>query len=870
MSITAGTRLGPYEILAPAGAGGMGDVYRARDTRLDREVALKTIKGPFTERFEREARAISALNHPNICTLYDVGQHEGSGYLVMEYIEGKPVAGPMPVDQAIALGVRVCEALDAAHKKGIVHRDLKPANILQTRTGVKLLDFGLAKLAMPGGSVVLSGPGANTPADQATVAALTGAHTVVGTPQYMAPEQIEGKEVDARSDIFAFGCVLYELLTGVRAFEGKSASTVMAAVLATAPRPISQVVPLTPPALERIVSRCLAKDPDERWQTIRDVASELRWVAQGGSQVGLPAVVATRRRTRQWLAWGVAAVASLAMIGFASAWMRRAPVPPPVVRFVLPTPEGLTNPGPPALSPDGRAVVFSATDAEGKRMLWVRSFDAFDARPLNGSAGTDRAFWSPDSRFVAFVADGKLKKMDISGGPPQTICDAPTGSDGTWSTAGVILFDGRGSDPIWRVPATGGVAKPEVTSEGGQGAGWPVFLPDGNRYLYMDITPAGEQTLRLGTLDQKGGRELFKTASRVLYADPGYFIFVREQTLVAQRVDPSTLEPLGEPLPLAEGLGIDSVGLAAFDVSRTGVLIYRAGELERRRLLWTDRTGKQTPAFDAPGDYRDVSFAPDGTRLVFDMSQGTSGGDLWIRDLARGVSTRFTFDPAVELVPLWSPDGRRIVFTSRAKGPGDLYVKDASGTRDPELLLASPDAKFASDWSKDGRFVLYAAQTTKTGFNIWALPFEGDKTPFALVATKFDELSATFSPDGKYVAYMSNESGRPEVYVQEFPEARNKWQVSTDGGSQPFWRADGKELYYRSRGRVMAVPVLQGATFSVGTPQELFKATFANVTVRAHYRPTADGQRFLVLAPLAGEAIKPASVVLNWPSALRN
>jgi Tol biopolymer transport system component len=862
---------GPYRVLDKLGAGGMGDVYRARDTRLDREVALKTIKGPFTERFEREARAISALNHPNICTLYDVGQHEGSGYLVMEYIEGKPVAGPMPVDQAIALGIQICDALDAAHKKGIVHRDLKPANILQTKAGVKLLDFGLAKLATAGGSVVPSGSGATTTADQATVAALTGAHTVVGTPQYMAPEQIEGKEVDARTDIFAFGCVLYELLTGARAFDGKSASTVMASVLATAPRPIGELVPLTPPALERILSRCLAKDPDERWQTIRDVASELRWVAQGGSRVGLPAVVATRRRTRQGLAWIAAAVASLAAVGFAIAWMRRAPAPPPVVRFLLATPEGLTAPGAPSVSPDGRAVVFSATDNEGRRQLWVRSFDAFDPRPLNGSAGAARAFWSPDSRFVAFFADGKLKKMDTTGGPPQTICDAPTGSDGSWSSQGVILFDGRGSDPIWRVPATGGIAKREVSGSGSQGAGWPVFLPDGRRFLYMDISPNGEQKLKLGTLDQKDAKELFKTPSRVLFADPGYLIFVREQTLVAQRVNPSSLEPIGEPLPLAEGLGIDSVGLAAFDVSRTGVLIYRAGELERRRLLWTDRTGKQTPAFETPGDYRDVSFAPDGKRMAFDMTQGPSGGDIWIRDLARGVSTRFTFDPTTELVPLWSPDGRRIVYTSRAKSAGDLYMKDASGTREAELLLATPVVKYATDWSRDGRFIVYTTQTTEMGFDVWALPVEGDKKPIPLVTTKFDEMFATFSPDGRFIAYQSNDSGRPEVYVQEFPEARNKWQVSTDSGTQAFWRADGKELYYRSRGRIMAVAVDAGpGAFSVGTPQELFRATFANVLVRAHYRPTPDGQRFLVLAPLGVEAIKPASVVWNWPSALRN
>jgi Tol biopolymer transport system component len=861
-----GTAIGPYRIESKLGEGGMGDVYRARDTRLDREVALKTVKGPYTERFEREARAISALNHPNICTLYDVGQHDGSGYLVMEFIEGKPVSGPMPVEQAIALGIQICEALDAAHKKGVVHRDLKPANILQTRAGVKLLDFGLAKLTT---APALSGAVSTTAGDQATVAALTGAHTVVGTPQYMAPEQIEGREIDARTDIFAFGCVLYELLTGKRAFEGKSASSIMASVLATTPPSLSVLLPLTPPALDRIVSRCLAKDPDDRWQTIRDVAAELRWVGQGGSQVGLPAIVTSTRRKRQWAAWGVAAACALAAAGFAVAWMRRAPEPPRVVRFLLQTPEGAANPGSPSISPDGRGVVFAATDAQGRRLLWLRSLDAFDARPMNGTEGATRAFWSPDSRMVAFFSGGKLKKVDISGGPPQTICDAPTGSDGSWSPDGTILFDGRGNDPIWRVPAAGGVAKAEVPGTGGGGAGWPVFLPDGKRYLFMDITPGGDQTLKVASLDSKDARELFKTPSRVLFAEPGYLLFVREQTLVAQPVDRSTMTPKGEPVPLAEGLGIDTVGLASFDVSQTGVLVYRTGELEKRRVVWLDRSGKETAAFPEPGDFANLAISPDGTRIVFDYSQGPGGNDIWIRDTVRNVNTRFTFDAANELVPIWSPDGRRIVYTLSAGVPGDLYTKDAAGTREPEVLLKTPEIKFATDWSKDGRYLVYASQG-KTGFDAMAIPLEGDRKPFPIAATKFDEMWPMLSPDGRYVAYQSNESGRHEIYVQEFPEARSKWQISTDGGTQAFWRSDGKEIVYRARGAIMATDVQELPTFSAGTPHELFKATFANIVARSHYRPSADFQKFLVVTPLSGDAVKPASVILNWQAALKN
>ena len=873
MSLISGTRLGPYEILEPVGSGGMGDVYRARDVRLDRDVAVKTVKGPFTERFEREARTISSLNHPNICTLHDVGEHEGSGYLVMEYIEGKPIAGPMPVEQAVAHGIQICDALHAAHRKGIVHRDLKPANILVTKQGIKLLDFGLAKLAASSNSGVT--PASSVAAgDSATVAALTGAHTVVGTPQYMAPEQIEAREVDARSDIFAFGCVLYELLTGQKAFEGRSASSVMAAVLATKPRPIAELVPLTPPALERIVSRCLAKDPEDRWQTARDVAAELQWVTQGGSQVGLPAVVSGKRRVREGVAWAACALATLAAIGFAIAWVRRAPEPRPVVRFPLTMPAAVSNPSPPVVSPDGRHIAF-AGDADGKRTIWIRSLDALEARSLPGTEGVARPFWSPDSRQLAFVAAGKLKKVDIAGGPPQTICDAANGSDGSWSPAGVILFDGRATDPLWRVQASGGVRQPVVFEAGKEtgtpGTGWPEFLPDGRHFLYTLITPGSqEMTLNVGSIDSKHVKALFKTTTRVQYAEPGYLLFVRERTLVAQKFDVRSLILEGEPVPIGEGLGTGNLGLASFTASHNGVLVFRGGELAGTRLVWVDRSGKETAALDAPSDYRDTSLSPDGTRLVYDISSTATQGDVWTRDLVRGVSSRFTFDATSENSPHWSPDGRRIVYTSTAKGRGDLYVKDASGTRNAEPLLVNPDEKYVSDWSADGRHILYTSRGDgDTGWDIWGMLVDGDRKPFPIVKTTFAELWATFSPDGKYIAYQSTESGRAEIYIHEFPEARNKWQVSTEGGVEPFWRRDGRELFYRTGQRVMSVPVQIGSTFTIGTPVQLFQTRFATVTVRARYRPAHDGQRFLVLAPLAREAEQPAAVVLNWTAALK-
>ena len=583
--------------------------------------------------------------------------------------------------------------------------------------------------------------------------------------------------------------------------------------------------------------------------------------------MGLPAVVTGRRRTREGAAWAACAVAVLLAAGFGVAWAKRAPEPPAVVRFPLLSPPGTQNPSPPVVSPNGRHIAFAADGGDGKRLIWVRALDALEARALPGTEGVLRPFWSPDSRFLGFMSGGALKKVDIAGGPPTTICEVQYGADGSWSSEGVILFDGRSADPLWRVPAAGGKPQPVVFGQdkesGTLGAGWPEFLPDGKHFLFT-LGDSTEMMVTVGSLDSKETKPLFKTTTRVQYADPGYLIYVRERTLVAQKFNLDSLSLEGEPVPIGQGLGFGDLGLASFSVSRNGVLVYREGELTGTRLVWLDWSGKETPLLDEVADYRDTAFSPDGTRVAYDMSDSVNStrGDVWIRDVARGVSSRFTFDAAAEINPIWSPDGRRIAYTSRAKGPGDLMIKDASGTREAEpLLVTAGEEKYISDWTRDGKYVLYAVRGEgHEGWDIFALPLEGERKPIPIVKTSFQETWPTFSPDGKYMAYQSNESGRMEIYVHEFPEARTKWQVSTGGGTQAHWRADGKELFYRAGTSLMAVPVATDSTFTIGSPVRLFETRFAAVTVRGHYRAWPDGQRFLVLAPLARDLERPAAV----------
>ncbi len=871
--------MGPYEILAPIGAGGMGEVYKARDTRLDRDVAVKVLSSHLSaseeirQRFEREAKTISKFSHPHICALYDVGRENETDYLVMELLEGESLAdrlgkGPLPTEQILRYGIEIADALDKAHRQGIVHRDLKPGNVMLTKTGVKLLDFGLAKLQTAPGTLPVSGASRLATEAQASQP-LTERGTVLGTFQYMAPEQLEGKEADSRSDIFAFGAVLYEMATGQKAFHGKSQASLIGSILRDDPTSISELAPMVPPALNRVVKTCLAKDPEDRFQTAHDVKLQLQWIAEGGSQAGLPAPVVARRKNREKVAWAVAAVAIVAAGLATFGYLRRAPKPSRVVRFEIATPEDIVSLDAPRVSPDGRFVAFNATDASGKTRIWLRPLNALAAQPLAGTEGTTRPFWSPDSRFLGFFAEGKLKKIDISGGPPQKICDAPTGADGSWSAEGVILFDGRSNDPIRRVPAAGGTAVAAVKADAARketGVGWPEFLPDGRHFLYMVIAQKADDSIyRIGSLDSKESKVLAPAQTLVTYAPPGYLLFVRDRTLVAQSFDAKALKTTGEPVPLAEKIEINSVGLARFSVSREGTLAYRTGE-SGTRLLWVDRNGKELETAGDAGESHNPALSPRGDRLAFDLNDPRSGGsDIWVRDLARGVNSRLSFGAGDEFAPVWSPDGNHVVYSADRLGLVDLFEKPADGTGEEKELFKSGEVKVATDWSRDGRYIAFNRDSKDKGSDILALPTFGDGKPFVVLETPFNEFDAVFSPDGRFIAYGSNESGRNEVYVRSFPGPGGKWQVSTSGGSDPHWSSDGKEIYYRAPDqKVMAVEVKTGAGFEAGVPKALFLGRFQPGVARNRYVPSADGQRFLVVAPLGRDAMAPTTVVLNW------
>jgi serine/threonine protein kinase len=890
MPLNPDTRLGPYEIVAPLGAGGMGEVYRAKDTRLDREVAIKVLpqhlsRSPeFKQRFDREARAISALTHPNICTLHDVGHQDGVDFLVMELLEGETLAqrllkGPMPMDQVLRCGVEVASALDAAHRSGVVHRDLKPGNIMLTKSGAKLLDFGLAKSV----GVLESDPSAVTVSQP-----LTGKGTIVGTFQYMAPEQLEGREADARTDIFAFGAVLYETATGKRAFDGHSRPSLIASIMSSYPRPISELQPMTPPALDRLVRKCLAKDPDARWQSSSDVADELRWITEGGSQTGAPVAVVSRRKRREGLAWTVAGLLALAFMG--SAWIRYrdSAEAPRLIRATIPPPEGTTlnstshRAGPVVVSPDGTRLAFVARKSEERNVLWVRSLNSEDAKPLAGTEGATRPFWSPDSRSIGFFADGKLKRIDAAGGPPFTLADAPDSRGGTWNRAGVIVFAPNYLSPLFRVSAAGGDAVPVTELDVKRQENthrYPHFLPDGVHFLFLARrSGAGqgeEPAIMLGSLDSKDVKPVLHTASNVAYVS-GHLLYAHQRTLIAQPFDLRRLQTTGEPFPVVDDLRMDErFSLGVFSASQNGILAYQSGAANSRaQLYWVDRAGKRLETVGKPENYYLSSgpvLSPDGTRLLASILAPETGlSDVWLFDLGRGIQTRFSFERADCSNAIWSPDGAQVVFGANRGTVGDLILKAASGAGAQETLASTPTfLAEARSWTPDGHFLLIEGTGTAGGYDLSVLPLEGDRTSQVFANMPANEQMGQFSPDGRLVAYVSDMSGRPQVYVVPFPGPGGRWQVSTQGGTEPRWRSDGKELFYFTPDNwLMAAQVTtEGGRFELGGVQPLFQAREAGDVWR--YDVASDAQRFLVVSPLGEENPSPIHLVVNWTAELK-
>jgi eukaryotic-like serine/threonine-protein kinase len=894
MSLTNGSRLGPYEITAPLGAGGMGEVYKARDTRLDRIVAIKILPDAlaadpqFRDRFDREARTISQLDHPHICTVYDVGEHNRTAYLVMQYLEGETLAdrlsrSALPIDQALQVAMQIADALVTAHKAGIVHRDLKPGNIMLTRGGAKLLDFGLAKTTpvATGGGLSMS----------LTTPAATAQGTILGTFQYMAPEQLEGHEADARTDIFAFGAVVYEMLTGKKAFEGKSHATLIAAIIGRDPPPISAVHPLTPPAVDRVVQKCLRKDADQRWQTARDLLDELKWIAEGGTAV-TPVGANVRNPWIERAAW-ITGAAGVLIALFSVLRPASAPATGDVVRLSILPPDKTLFPGQSiatvgapqlALSPDGRAIVFAAAAPGARPTLWLRSLDAVTAHSLPGTEGAESPFWSPDDRWIGYFADGKLQKIPASGGPSQLIAaNVPDNRLASWGPDDTILFS-TGITGVLRVSSSGGTVTPVTELDTSRQEGshrFPQFLPDGRHFLFMVRSSLADQAgAYVGSLDGKTKKLLIHGNTSAIYAPSGHVLFLDGDTLMGQAFDVERLELKGQAFVVERGVGRSSTGSGSYSVSGTGTLAYAGTLSTPGRLTWFDRSGTPSGTAGPPGDYTDFRLSPDQSRLAASLVDPKTGlPDIWIMDLTRGVSAPFTFGPAVNASPVWAPDAARIIFrTTRAGGLTEFYGKSAFGGGKEEPVLPQTASRAAGilatntmlwDWSPDGRHLLLSAVTSSDN-DLWLVPLTGNLKPVRFLSAPGDQWHGNFSPDGRLVAYTSNESDRFEVSIQTFPLTDRQWTVSTTGGYEPRWRADGREMYYLSSDqKLMAVGVGPGPSF--GAPKELFQVRVAagvNLN-RSHYVPSRDGRRFLINTPIGDPAMVPITVVLNWTAALK-
>jgi eukaryotic-like serine/threonine-protein kinase len=874
--LSTGSRLGPYEIVAPIGAGGMGEVYRARDTRLDRVVAVKVLLSSaggasFEQRarLDREARAISRFSHPHICALFDVGSESGTDYLVMEYLEGETLAerikrGLLPLRDVLRYGAEIAEALHAAQAHGLVHRDLKPANVMLTRSGVKVLDFGLAKHVVKDSRSLQ----ADAPTEQQP---LTREGTVVGTVNYMAPEQIEGDEVDARTDIFALGLIVYEMATGRRLFSGSTAAIMVAITRHDASSPEAQET-LAPPSLDRLVRKCLARDPDERWQNPGDLATALRWVGDdpSGSTSAARAAGIAHRPSVLWMA-----IAGLSLLGFllAGAYALRPPGARTVsaaipARFRIDVPRGAALypfKGPVAISPDGTAIAFFA-EFEGRYLLFVRPLAALEATPLAGTDGGSGAFWSPDSRTIAFFAEQQLKTVSPGGGSPQSVCDAPFAASGAWSSEGTIVYSALGSG-LWRVQMPNGKPEPLTRIDPADGKSahlWPSFLPDGKRFLYLVRSRKPDSAgIYLASLDSPKGARLLPTESNAAYAS-GDLLFVRDGKLLAAPID-NERQTVGDPRTVAEDIwSFRDGGGALFSASNSGTLAYVTAPRTKTNIVWLTREGAQAGTVAAATNAIQVRLANQSGRfLVENIDQTTGDGAVWIYDIARNVSSRLTFEETWSWKPAWSPDGRRVVFGSIAAGKPAICETDGSGSGKVRVLLTDHVLIAPSDVGGT-QGVLFDRTEAKTRSDIWVLPSTDGAKARPFLVTPFDEAQAQFSPDEKWVAYTSNESGRMEVYVRSFAAGDGKVAISANGGTEPRWSADGRELFYLSPDNVlMSVPVGGGPELKPGAARPLFTFPARRYTGRYDYDVSADGKRFLVNS-VAASSGPDLILVNNW------
>jgi Tol biopolymer transport system component len=859
----------------------MGEVYKAEDTRLDRTVAIKVLPGHLGEneelrqRLDREAKTISSLNHPHICALYDVGHENGVDYLVMEYLEGETLADrlgrdKLPREEVVDLGLQISGALDKAHRGGVIHRDLKPGNIMLTRNGVKLLDFGLAKMAVPPVDPVSSSLTSMHTEQYDASKPLTERGTILGTFQYMSPEQLEGHEADARSDIFALGAVLYEMATGKKAFEGKSQASLIAAILEREPAAVSTIEPMSPPALDHLVGACLAKDPDERVQTAHDVQLQLKWIKEGGSQVGIPTPVAAHRRRTNRIAWALVVVLAVVCATLARTMFLQVQPPARTIHANIIPPEGATfavfGTTMLAISPDGTKVAFAAAEGEN-RMLWVRPLGSSSAQPLRGTNGAAWPFWSPDSRFVCFFANGKLRKIDVAGGAPITVCNAPTGRGGSWGSQDVIVFAPGRSSGLQRVPASGGepvtAMEPDSTL-GEMSMRWPHFLPNGEHFLYT--SQQTEDAVYVGSLDGSLRKRLLDVNTTTAYTN-GHMLYVRDNVLMAQPFDLGRLELTGDGFSVADPvMRSDSWSRAGFTVSDNGLLMYLedAGSVGTA-LAWYERDGRPLDTVETPTFVDDIVLSRDDKMLAIALAGEQGGIDVWTYDLGRELLSRLTFAEDVD-DPVFSPDGQYVVYALA----GDLYVKRASGAGEERLLLKTNDDKVTCEWSPDGKLVVYMDNTGETLEDLWAVPSDGSGKPFAILKTPFRDMMGQISPDGRWITYVSNESGDLHVYVQNFPELTGKWQISREPATMPRWRGDGKELFFVSMKRELKAVTIDGSgsSLQVGDVETLFDTKIrSSMATRTHqWVVSSDGQRFLVAeapASAAGWAAT-ARLVINW------